>query len=1056
MSWQSQILKPIHPNITSFLDARGVNHGRIPWVKMDSNAVVNGSHTLRKKWSLGSTERGQETTFSGAWIQSITCTPKGILGSLREARVQIKVLGRDTFLEIEQLFLVPGISVVLQWGWAGISPLNIENYSNMESLQRDMIKRSLGVKTDEEFFANTRTETNTTAGQYDGLVGVITNFSWKPVGTTGFECEVTLASPNGIMASQPSQTQKFNIRVDRTLRGTVGGSGESKIGTTETLHLTDVESVMYALQYPGSIQKRSVTVPIAADFDNSSQEFSTYEFKYSEGFEQIKQRIACDLSGESYYQINPTGQQTQPDLGYYVFRAGPEYVGPTIGSDTIIERGIRTNNFAWTMPVRYQKNVSNYAETDQWIYLTYVSWRFIEDFICSRLISNHYQNNVATTVASLDIESKSADSRYWAVASSRKIRNLPELRSADPTVCLLPGQIYSNPTSLDMENSIPTDHRAILSEVSRQGIFPFPGGTSFQSINDPAIFSTDGSHEFGYLRNILINAEVVSTAYKETNTLSDFLKAILDRVSTACGNIWSFHVVANSNRPQLLEIIDEKTVDKKQDTHYRFNLGNVTTKVKSFEVNTKLPTQAAALAFIGARSSAAPQKENSVYASDSVAFLGYANGVKDRFSVNQPKTETIELTATVNPPTPLEDSSDLSEDERIELFQDRAEADLYVDLPPRERWLNSYANLLMRNFSTPEQRSHATDALKNFLVMDVERESFIDDSRGPTYLLPIDLPFTLDGVSGIFMGNSFITNTFSSGGPIPDRYKDRVVFQITGITHTISNNQWNTEINGMMRLMDIRKNLSDTKQVRPRQEPFVPGFSPNTSLSSAIGLNNAATNLTSQASIEALHPSIQDKVRRILSRLEAQGWQPIIASAFRSLSEQRKKVEAGQSEVLLGKHNNVIGTSENPLRAALALDIVDRRYSWGNGRGDDAFANAAKFFIALAKEARKEGFGWGGDWTARTKGTGSEWSRYLKSNWSEPVSGLLAQQIIPAGSFRETGWPFTAPRMGWDPAHIEIYQGAVGTTPAAASLYADVPSWAEAKRLSSQIYGLDI
>lgn len=1064
MSWQSILLKPFHPNIVKWLDARPIGHGKLPWFRLTSNAIIDGNSDLRKRYRLqGAYGTVGQLNLPNAGISSIVVNQKGILGSLREASISFKVFDLEEYAILEKLFMVPGISVILEWGWEGTPrpPINFDALGSMEAIQREMIKYSLGVKTDQQLVSSVAfgDPINSSAGKYDGMIGVITNFTSDST-DRGFECSIKIASPNGILSEQPPKMQKYDVQVDRVLKSAVGDGGSSEVGTSETIQFTDVEAVLYAMEYPGSVKGNDVTVPVVSTLDNADQSYATYEFVFSQGFSNIQARIPLDLAGQQYSLIgrdeSGVDEKLKTDVSYTVYKSPRDYIGPTIGTDVILEKGLRNVNMGYTFPIRYQKLVTNFTETDQFTYQTYISWRFIEDVLATKLICENYGETPRITVASLDILEQTPGAQYWGIAESRKIRNLPELRSADPTICILPGQIYAEGLETDFKKVLPTSQHYFFDEVIRRKIFPFQGQSG---INDPAEFRIPNDPYRGYLRNILVNSKVVAEAYRSANSLSQFLQNILDKISFACGNFWEFHVIANPSRPQLLEIIDEKTVEDKQDPTYKFRVNTVDTKVKSFSTSTKLPQGAAALAFVGARSTDVPDKENSIQLRDSAAFLGYSRGVKDLFSANQSKDIQKQV-----PPAPIpvnatadDELSGLSPEERIELLQDRAEQDLFNNLPPRERWLNAYANLLMRNFATPEMRSHGIDALSSFITKDHEREAYIDDPGSPSFLLPIEYSMVIDGVSGIFMGNSFIVNTFSEGGPLPDRYKDKVKFQVTNVTHKIGDS-WTTDITGMMRLLDVRQTVNSPKQSRQEFAGLNLVFTETGYEGSVSGLNSPASQLTSQANIEALHPAIRDKVRRILDKLKAGGWQPVIASAYRSLQEQKQKASEGASEITFGKHNNVIGTRENPERAALALDIVDRRYSWGNGQGDNPEENAALFFIALAKAAKAEGFNWGGDWRAKKTGTGSEWSRYLKSFY---IDGQSSTSFSPgmsyqAGSYRVTGWPDSYPAMGWDPAHIEIYKGARGTAGNLAALYQEVPTWSDAKRTSIQIYGVEL
>ena len=61
---------------------------------------------------------------------------------------------------------------------------------------------------------------------------------------------------------------------------------------------------------------------------------------------------------------------------------------------------------------------------------------------------------------------------------------------------------------------------------------------------------------------------------------------------------------------------------------------------------------------------------------------------------------------------------------------------------------------------------------------------------GAPGIIPFDLDITLDGIGGIKIGQAFTINP----GILPKKYDDVVGFIITGISHTVQNNKWNTDL----------------------------------------------------------------------------------------------------------------------------------------------------------------------------------------------------------------------------------------------------------------------
>ena len=138
-------------------------------------------------------------------------------------------------------------------------------------------------------------------------------------------------------------------------------------------------------------------------------------------------------------------------------------------------------------------------------------------------------------------------------------------------------------------------------------------------------------------------------------------------------------------------------------------------------------------------------------------------------------------------------------------------------------------------------------------------------------------------------------------------------------------------------------------------------------------------------SFSSLQPEFRAKVQRVFGRLSAQGFQPTIAVGWRNLAWQKQAHKDGRSKVLFSLHNV---TTPQGKAAALAVDVIDARVGWGDRKGPVKPGNpesdlAARFFKAMGAAAAQEGLAWGGNYSRK-----APWSRY---------------------------------GMGWDPAHLSLF-----------------------------------
>ena len=138
-------------------------------------------------------------------------------------------------------------------------------------------------------------------------------------------------------------------------------------------------------------------------------------------------------------------------------------------------------------------------------------------------------------------------------------------------------------------------------------------------------------------------------------------------------------------------------------------------------------------------------------------------------------------------------------------------------------------------------------------------------------------------------------------------------------------------------------------------------------------ITNAALPGVATTQLSHLDPNFRAKVDRVLTTLRDQGYEPRIASTYRSARRQDALFTLGRVSQRLGGppwtnarggmscHNKARGTTP----ASQAIDIVPPR------RLRTASAKS-KFYGALGVAAESEGLRWGGRWSQRNP----TWARY--------------------------------------------------------------------------------
>ena len=146
-------------------------------------------------------------------ITSFTVQPKQLYGTLRDSSVEFYVASKEDFDNIEKLFLRPGYNVLLEWGHSvyftkeGNNQPEFnsefksysETFLNRKNLFGTTIESDLNkLKRDSEY-------------NYDGLFGMIKNFSWSFNADGGYDCSIQIISHGEILESIKSVVYKGGL-----------------------------------------------------------------------------------------------------------------------------------------------------------------------------------------------------------------------------------------------------------------------------------------------------------------------------------------------------------------------------------------------------------------------------------------------------------------------------------------------------------------------------------------------------------------------------------------------------------------------------------------------------------------------------------------------------------------------------------------------------------------------------------------------------------------------------------------------------------------------------
>jgi hypothetical protein len=132
-----------------------------------------------------------------------------------------------------------------------------------------------------------------------------------------------------------------------------------------------------------------------------------------------------------------------------------------------------------------------------------------------------------------------------------------------------------------------------------------------------------------------------------------------------------------------------------------------------------------------------------------------------------------------------------------------------------------------------------------------------------------------------------------------------------------------------------------------------------------------------------LYPTFRERLKKVITDMEARGYHPRIQDAYRSPEDQMKAYNAGNSKLKFGFHNV---TGANGAKESLAVDMLD----------DDFPLNSRKeYLLNLADACQKQGLN-----------SGIRWGL-------PPALQKTIDDAIAAKDWKKDI------KIGWDPTHIE-------------------------------------
>ena len=776
---------------------------------------------------------------------------KSAYGSLREAKVNFSCHNRRQLEVLEMLYMRPGYMVVLEWGW---TPYINNNGSivNETRLLEDITDGKIYTNdiTQEEVFSSINKLKEYHQGNYDGFLGFVKNFGFQAREDGGFDCYTELISIGEVLESlkipniSTTNPKSYifgsaegdiggNVNVESTTTTFNGASlGYTRPGTATTV--TDQNTFNEALEagiFPetngleGLVQALS-NYAIFNDFTRRNERFSTsteYEEQALNKIFEFNDRKAAEAAAEEGDKSLLTQRSRARQLAgiadsqeRYSQKTLTSYLKDLVRFQSanleeylikILELNDKADLRNYIIPIG--GNTYSYTPSGQKIssattsYNTqpYIRW----DAFCA-LINEHLipkdenilnpikivSDRLYDTDSPIENISKLDPLLFVPISEYVNTQNNPLLDfSCDPNICILPLQFETNPLK-DQGDQI--DALAIeksLGYIPDTSVFPvnYTIGTfnkersvyyNNQEItlsNPPLLTSTDQVRRIGSIFlniNMLVN---IAEQNSDTDgyTLGKFINDIWGEVNKVCPN---HNFVLTDDKESNTTYIIDLPVDNSEvplDLHEFIPFSNKNT-LRKFEYTSNVPKALSATIAIQS------QDPRSIEDIDGVTFAAFNRSIKNRLLS---KDTTSNWDKTKN--------AIKSNRSSLLTRQNELGTNLKVYFASFFRNLRATAN---------DKDTIGTGNIVGTLKEYQKNAAYLSNTitKVGTFnsVIPLEFSATLDGISGIVIGNMFKVQK----DRLPKAYANaNIGFIVFNEDQQINGQDWTTNISGKMTIL---------------------------------------------------------------------------------------------------------------------------------------------------------------------------------------------------------------------------------------------------------------
>jgi hypothetical protein len=760
-------------------------------------------------------------------INSIDVKSKSAYGSLREVVVNFQVWDIKQLEDLELLYMRPGYTVLIEWGWLPYLEseskiqYNISPYEKMftegttkEIIWKDIFQKSLD-----------------NGGNYDAMFGYVKNYSWAARPDGGYDCSTTIISIGEILESLKVNFSPQNLKLVE------GGSGLIFTNITEQTIKRYKKNILAGL-------------------------FSEIYEKVNANNEGSKEGVAFDLEGSNYFiltkELKNVTESEGDDDKLVNENANSKQIYIRLGSlIDILNKKVLLQDKKSKLPViqfslkerEFDLTDSTKNPTHELLCLAHPLQLSVDPTICyiknstwgnitpqtddqidatsgkdiSKFSNKDYSKDLTDIKAAADSNDASSDNENKILSIVKPIaklgiNELSELNSQclqkyNRTIyslmdsALSGGEIdqilteggISEDSSVYKERlkAIQTNFVEELKkkkEETKELAEDAASNSKYLDSNAQNFFlDNKPSLELGIIANIYVNLQFLyslsldgaleSQDKKEKQEIAiyDFFKNIMSQISDSIGNVNNFdiHVDPTDNIARIIDInyVDEISRADAYKNAFVLEVQGLNSVVRSYKLESQIFPEQSTMISIGA------QAKGGALGVNSNTLIDFNKNLVDRIL-----PEKVDANVTIE-----DQASAISE--QISALEENLKT-IYNFLGDT----SSYQILFTVPSFDVNSASTYKGALRDIIAY---FQSFTNSNSKNRAIIPTKLSVDMDGIGGLVIGHLFrIPENL-----LPRGYKglgtgSKLGYIITGISHNLNGKDWTTGIEAQTIILD--------------------------------------------------------------------------------------------------------------------------------------------------------------------------------------------------------------------------------------------------------------